>query len=277
MNSECHIFFRGLIKKPLLENPNALSFQPGSEILTSFFMKDLQMSERLNPRRHMFQNEFTLPSPLLPKRPLFTSVTFHLSEFARGSLKSFCKHWHFAMHWQSFWKVEEEILGGLYIPRRCTRLSAKFKELLAPGKIQPILGIGNLCSKESYDYLKTQATEVPIVRGDVDGNRNSPEQKAVTLRQLRIGVVPGRQVIPWGGMTSLAPLQRRFEVDFLISGHTHKFEAFEHENKFCVNTGSTTGAYNALETIPSFMLMDIQASTTVTSVWQLIGDDVKVA
>lgn len=49
-------------------------------------------------------------------------------------------------------------------------------------------------------------------------------------------------------MASLALLQRQFDVDILISGHTHKFEAFEHENKFYINPGSATGAYNALET-----------------------------
>ena len=36
-------------------------------------------------------------------------------------------------------------------------------------------------------------------------------------------------------------------MDILISGHTHKFEAFEHENKFYINPGSATGAYNALD------------------------------
>ncbi|KAG9335385.1 hypothetical protein JZ751_005307, partial [Albula glossodonta] len=79
-------------------------------------------------------------------------------------------------------------------------------------------------------------------------------------------------------MASLALLQRQLDVDILISGHTHKFEAFENENKFYINPGSATGAYSALESniIPSFVLMDIQASTVVTYVYQLIGDDVKV-
>uniref|UniRef100_A0A2K6T6Q6 Vacuolar protein sorting-associated protein 29 n=1 Tax=Saimiri boliviensis boliviensis TaxID=39432 RepID=A0A2K6T6Q6_SAIBB len=65
-------------------------------------------------------------------------------------------------------------------------------------------------------------------------------------------------------MASLALLQRQFDVDIRILGHTHKFEAFEHENKFYINPGSATGAYN------------IQVSTVVTYVYQLIGDDVKV-
>lgn len=77
---------------------------------------------------------------------------------------------------------------------------------------------------------------------------NYPEQKVVTVGQFRIGLIHGHQVIPWGDVTSLALLRRQLDVDILISGHTHRFEAFEHENKFYINPGSATGAYTALET-----------------------------
>uniref|UniRef100_A0A8C8UN05 Vacuolar protein sorting-associated protein 29 n=1 Tax=Peromyscus maniculatus bairdii TaxID=230844 RepID=A0A8C8UN05_PERMB len=60
------------------------------------------------------------------------------------------------------------VLGDLHIPHRCNSLPAKFKKLLVPGKIQHILCTGNLCTKESYDYLKTLAGDVHIVRGDFD-------------------------------------------------------------------------------------------------------------
>lgn len=177
------------------------------------------------------------------------------------------------------------VLGDLHIPHRCNTLPAKFKKLLVPGKIQHILCTGNLCTKESYDYLKTLAGDVHIVRGDFDEvfipflattmellrglletityihtrdhlsllstfpsqNLNYPEQKVVTVGQFKIGLIHGHQVIPWGDMASLALLQRQLDVDILISGHTHKFEAFENENKFYINPGSATGAYNALD------------------------------
>lgn len=41
--------------------------------------------------------------------------------------------------------------------------------------------------------------------------------------------------------------QRELEVDILISGHTHKFNAFEKDGKFFINPGSATGAYSSLE------------------------------
>lgn len=37
-----------------------------------------------------------------------------------------------------------------------------------PGKIQAILCTGNLCNKETYEYLRMLASDVHVVRGDFD-------------------------------------------------------------------------------------------------------------
>lgn len=47
-------------------------------------------------------------------------------------------------------------------------------------------------------------------------------------------------------------LQRQMDVDILITGHTHRFEAFERDNKFFINPGSATGAFNALNRFDVF-------------------------
>ena len=60
------------------------------------------------------------------------------------------------------------VVGDLHIPHRANSLPSKFKKLLVPGKIQHILCTGNLCTKESFDYLKTLASDVHVVRGDFD-------------------------------------------------------------------------------------------------------------
>ena len=60
------------------------------------------------------------------------------------------------------------MLGDLHIPHRCNSLPGRFKKLLVPGKIQHILCTGNLCTKESFDYLKTLASDVHVVRGDFE-------------------------------------------------------------------------------------------------------------
>lgn len=157
-------------------------------------------------------------------------------------------------------------------------MPAKFKKLLVPGKIQHILCTGNLCTKESFDYLKTLASDIHVVRGDFDENMSYPELKVVTVGQFRIGLCHGHQVVPWGDTESLAMIQRQLDVDILITGHTHKFQAFEHEEKFYINPGSITGAYSPLDSnvTPSFVLLDIQQSTVIAYVYQLIGEDVKV-
>lgn len=72
------------------------------------------------------------------------------------------------------------VLGDLHIPHRCNSLPAKFKKLLVPGKIQHILCTGNLCTKDTYDYLKTLAGDVHVVRGDFD------EDIHINLRHLNM-------------------------------------------------------------------------------------------
>lgn len=105
-----------------------------------------------------------------------------------------------------------------------------------------------------------------------------PDQKVVTVGQFRIGLCHGHQVIPWSDPKGLSLIQRQLDVDILITGQSHKFEAYENDGKFFINPGSATGAYSCLEPkiTPSFVLMDIQSSTVVTYVYQLIDDEVKV-
>ncbi|CAF5160532.1 unnamed protein product, partial [Rotaria magnacalcarata] len=122
--------------------------------------------------------------------------------------------------------------------------------------------------------LKTLTADVHIVRGDFDDNPNFADQKVVTVGQFRIGLCHGHQIVPWGDVESLSVLQRQMDVDILITGHTHKFEAFERDNKFFINPGSATGAFNALNssTTPSFVLMDIQQASLTLYVYQLINE-----
>jgi len=55
----------------------------------------------------------------------------------------------------------------------------------------------------------------------------------------------------------------KLDVDVLCWGGTHRFDAFEYENKFFVNPGSATGAFTTgwvgegEEMVPSFCLMDV--------------------
>lgn len=66
------------------------------------------------------------------------------------------------------------VIGDLHIPHRVHDLPAKFKKLLVPGKIQQILCTGNVCDKETYEYLKTISPDVHVVKGDYDEVSTSP-------------------------------------------------------------------------------------------------------
>lgn len=60
------------------------------------------------------------------------------------------------------------VIGDLHIPHRIHDLPLKFKKLLVPGKIQQILCTGNVCDKETYEYLRTISPDVHVVKGDYD-------------------------------------------------------------------------------------------------------------
>lgn len=207
---------------------------------------------------------------------LFLSCLFHSLKHGGKYLTYACSRVHTLRTLQLVLAI-----GDLHIPHRSYGLPNKFKKLLVPGKIQKILCTGNTVDKETFDYLRTIAGDIVAVKGDFDEtSSNLPQAKVITEGQLRIGIIHGHQVIPWGDAEALDITARQMEVDVLLSGHTHKFEAYEYNGRFFINPGSATGAYSSIpdanEPIPSFVLMDIQGSSVVTYVYKLIDDEVKV-
>ncbi|TFK26019.1 Metallo-dependent phosphatase [Coprinopsis marcescibilis] len=151
-------------------------------------------------------------------------------------------------------------------PALHTRPPLKFKKLLAPSKIQQILCTGNVCDKETYEYLRTISPDVDVVKGDYD--ESSVFLSSVTVQHNTVGDVE-----------SLGAIARQMDVDVLVSGHTHIFQAIENNNKFLVNPGPASGAWSGVFTsdpISSFALMDIQGNVVVTYVYQLIEGEVRV-
>ncbi|EGF82008.1 hypothetical protein BATDEDRAFT_9936 [Batrachochytrium dendrobatidis JAM81] len=172
------------------------------------------------------------------------------------------------------------LIGDFHVPHRKIDLPARFKKLLVPGKIQQILSTGNLTSTDMYDYLRTIAPNVVTVRGDMDEFLpGSGSGSAATHGLIRIGLLHGHQLLPWGDVQALGIAARQLDVDVLVSGHTHEFAAYEYEGRFFVNPGSATGAFSLttlVETTPSFVLMDIQGTSIVLYVYKLIDGEVKV-
>ncbi|PWN50505.1 Metallo-dependent phosphatase [Violaceomyces palustris] len=136
------------------------------------------------------------------------------------------------------------VIGDLHIPYRSHDLPAKFKKLLVPGKIQQIICTGNVCNTDYLHYLRTIAGDVHVVKGDYDDNPHFPSSLILNHPPLRIGVLHGHQVVPAGETESLSAIARAMDTDILLTGHTHRFEAFELDGRFFVNPGSATGAWH---------------------------------
>ncbi|KAK9784878.1 hypothetical protein WJX73_008907 [Symbiochloris irregularis] len=169
-------------------------------------------------------------------------------------------------------------IGDLHIPHRQTDLPSKFKSLLVPGKIHHILSTGNLCTSEVYDYLKTVCSDLHVARGDFDEPNKYPDEEVLQVGAFRIGLCHGHQVVPWGNTSALALLQRRLNVDILVTGHTHQYWAEKFENRFIINPGSATGAYSTMTTkpVPSFVLMDVDGDKATVYYYELHGEELKV-
>lgn len=162
------------------------------------------------------------------------------------------------------------VIGDLHIPDRAFDIPAKFKKLLAPGKIAQTLCLGNLTDKATYEYLRTMAPDLKIVKGRMDVEATSlPLTQVVTHGAVRVGFLEGFTLVSSEPDVLLAEANR-LDVDVLCwSGGTHRFECFEYMDKFFVNPGSATGAFTtnwALpekeggeeeEVVPSFCLMDV--------------------
>ena len=74
-------------------------------------------------------------------------------------------------------------------------------------------------------------------------NPHFPNSLILHHPPLRIGVLHGHQIVPAGDVDSLCSVARAMDVDLLVTGHTHRFDAFEKEGRFFVNPGSATGAW----------------------------------
>ncbi|TMW59492.1 hypothetical protein Poli38472_004561 [Pythium oligandrum] len=171
------------------------------------------------------------------------------------------------------------VVGDSHIPHRAAEIPEKFRKMLVPNKMQHILCTGNMVTKEQYDEFRSLAPNVHVVCGDTDQETSFPEKKVVTIGQFRIGLCHGHQVVPWGDQTSLAALQRKMNVDILITGHTHEYHIRTENGKWFVNPGSVTGAsHSTLNTVtPSFILMAIQGPKVVAFVYEMKDGNVVVS
>ena len=161
------------------------------------------------------------------------------------------------------------VVGDMFVPQRSPDIDEQFKSILIPNKLQHVLSLGNIGSRESYDWLKSLSNDFHSVKGDFDEG-DIPEKECVHIGDFNVGLIHGHQVLPWGDLESLANVQRSLGCD-LLSGHTHKTSIKVKENKLYINPGSISGAFSPLieDTIPSFILMVLQGEEAIIYLYTL--------
>ena len=148
------------------------------------------------------------------------------------------------------------VVGDMFVPQRAPDIDPQFKQILIPNKLQHVLSLGNIGSRESYDWLRSLSNDFHGVKGDYDEG-DMPEKKLVTIGEFKIGMIHGHQVLPWGDTDSLSCIARQLDCDIFISGNTHQIGVKVLDNKLYINPGSISGAFSDIvaDPSPSFILM----------------------
>ena len=162
------------------------------------------------------------------------------------------------------------VVGDMFVPQRIPNINEQFKLILIPNKIQHVLSLGNIGSRESYDWLKSLSNDFHTVKGDFDEG-DIPEKKVVQIGEFKIGMIHGHQVLPWGDLDALTNVQRELGCDILVSGHTHQIDIKVKDKKFYINPGSISGAFSHLiaDPNPSFVLMVLQGEDAIVYLYIL--------
>ena len=162
------------------------------------------------------------------------------------------------------------VVGDMFVPQRAPDISEQFKSILIPNKLQHVLSLGNIGSRESNDWLKSLSNDFHQVKGDFDEG-DIPEKNVVQIGEFKIGMVHGHQVLPWGDPEALSNVQRELGCDILLSAHTHQIDVRAKEGKFFINPGSISGAFSHLmpDPTPSFVLMVLQGEDAIVYLYVL--------
>ena len=162
------------------------------------------------------------------------------------------------------------VVGDMFVPQRSPDINEQFKSILIPNKLQHVLSLGNIGSRESYDWLKSLSNDFHTVKGDFDEG-DIPEKKVVQIGEFKIGMIHGHQILPWGDLDALTNVQRELGCDILLSGHTHQIEIKVKDKKFYINPGSISGAFShsIADPNPRFVLMVLQGEEAIVYLYIL--------
>jgi vacuolar protein sorting-associated protein 29 len=128
------------------------------------------------------------------------------------------------------------VLGDGHIPHRAAQIPPQLQRMLVPGKMQHVIGTGNV----DPALVAGLSPNVHLVAGDWDnvipGDEHVPETQVLTVGAFRIGVIHGHQLLPWHNhQKAVERLQRKLQVDIMITGNTHQSFVREEKNYYHIN------------------------------------------
>jgi len=169
------------------------------------------------------------------------------------------------------------VVSDMNVPFKVNDIPAQFKTLLIPNKIQHVLCLGNMGSKESYDWLKSLSNNFQAVKGEFDEDSNLQETKVITIGEFKIGMIHGHQICPSGDLDSLSTIQKQLNCDILLSGHTSNHNVSVVDGKYYINPGSISGCFSQDNPapVPSFILMVIQGDFAIVYLYELTDEEKK--
>ncbi|MEM0233192.1 MAG: YfcE family phosphodiesterase [Candidatus Nezhaarchaeales archaeon] len=153
-------------------------------------------------------------------------------------------------------------LGDFHIPERAYWIPEELEKEVTRESYDIVLCTGDLTTGEVLSWLQRLASEVYVVRGNMDYLK-LPLQLVVNVEGLRVGLYHGAGVHPRGDPVKLAVRAKQINVEVLVTGHTHyPYTTFVKEyGVVIVNPGSATGVWGGDERAtltPSFAIMCIR-------------------
>ena len=101
--------------------------------------------------------------------------------------------------------------------------------------------------------------------------------QVVDVFGIRMGLIHGHQIIPWGDQEALTNKAKEMGVKVLISGHSHEIKYTKYKDVHLLNPGSITGAYSSLnlDASPAFIILEVKANDVVVYSYFLSEGELK--
>ena len=166
------------------------------------------------------------------------------------------------------------VFGDLFIPQREASLPEEFAQYFEKGAYDFVVTSGNVTNKTLANQLKTLGKKVCMVGGGYDDATYDEVEETIVIGSLRIHVTAASD------MNEVLGSQLRSNSDIVIHKNGDYFPtAFQKNDRLYISPGSATGAYSLStpETVPSFMIIDIEETTVILYKYTLEDGEVVVS